>query len=61
MNVLLVKASVPYDELLELDDINRDFAQTDVVYVISANDITNTAVKINTASSIYGMPVLDVN
>jgi NAD(P) transhydrogenase subunit beta len=61
MNVLLAEANVPYDQLLEMDQVNSEFPQTDVVLVVGANDVVNPAARDDPSSPIYGMPILDVD
>ena len=61
MNVLLAEAELPYDALIEMDDINRDLPQTDVVLVVGANDVVNPAARHDKSSPIYGMPIIDAD
>jgi len=61
MNVLLAEANVPYEQLLDMDEINDDFPQVDVVLVLGANDVVNPAARTNPGSPIYGMPILNVD
>ena len=61
MNVLLAEADVPYEQLLDLDEINDDFPRTDVALVVGANDVVNPAARDDPSSPIFGMPILDVD